>query len=225
MNYLIVVAHPDDEVLGCGASMKKWSANGDKVDICIMSTEAKARAHRPQDEELNDDLKSSSNFLGVNNKYEATFPNIEMNTVPHIRLVQFIESAILDSEPDVIITHHPADTNNDHLQTSLACQEAIRLYQRRTDVKAIKEFWFMEIQSSTDWAVNTGLNFFKPNVWVEIGEEGIENKLKALAMYRGVMRPFPHPRSNEAMKGLAAYRGGQVGYVYAEAFECVFRRY
>ena len=211
MNYLLVVAHPDDEVLGCGASMKKWSANGDKVDICIMSTEAKARAHRPQDKELDDDLNSSAEFLGVNNKFEATFPNIEMNTVPHIRLVQFIESAMLESEPDIIITHHPADTNNDHLQTSLACQEAIRLFQRRTDVKPIKEFWFMEIQSSTDWAVNTGLNFFKPNVWVEVGDEGIDNKLKALSMYRGVMRPFPHPRSNEAIKGLAAYRGGQVG--------------
>lgn len=225
MNYLLVVAHPDDEVLGCGASMKKWSANGDKVDICIMSTEAKARAHRPQDKELDDDLNSSAEFLGVNNKFEATFPNIEMNTVPHIRLVQFIESAMLESEPDIIITHHPADTNNDHLQTSLACQEAIRLFQRRTDVKPIKEFWFMEIQSSTDWAVNTGLNFFKPNVWVEVGDEGIDNKLKALSMYRGVMRPFPHPRSNEAIKGLAAYRGGQVGYNYAESYECVFRRY
>lgn len=225
MNYLLVVAHPDDEVLGCGASMKKWSENGDTVDICIMSTEAKARAHRPQDKELDDDLNSSAEFLGVNNKFEATFPNIEMNTVPHIRLVQFIESAMLESEPDIIITHHPADTNNDHLQTSLACQEAIRLFQRRTDVKPIKEFWFMEIQSSTDWAVNTGLNFFKPNVWVEVGEQGIDDKLKALSMYRGVMRPYPHPRSNEAIKGLAAYRGGQVGFVYAEAFECVFRRY
>lgn len=225
MNYLIVVAHPDDEVLGCGASMKKWSENGDTVDICIMSTEAKARAFRPEDKELNDDLKSSSDFLGVHNRYEATFPNIEMNTVPHIRLVQFIESAIEDSKPDIIITHHPADTNNDHLQTSLACQEAIRLFQRRTDVKAIKEFWYMEIQSSTDWAVNSGMNLFKPNVWVEVGEKGIDDKIKALSMYRGVMRPFPHPRSNEAMKGLAAYRGGQVHYMYAEAFECVLRRY
>ncbi len=225
MNYLLVVAHPDDEVLGCGASMKKWSLNGDTVDICIMSTEAKARAHRPQDKELDDDLNNSAQFLGVNNKFEATFPNIEMNTVPHIRLVQFIESAMIESEPDIIVTHHPSDTNNDHLQTSLACQEAIRLFQRRTDVKPIKEFWFMEIQSSTDWAVNTGLNFFKPNVWVEVGEQGIDDKLKALSMYRGVMRPYPHPRSNEAIKGLAAYRGGQVGFVYAEAFECVFRRY
>lgn len=224
MNYLIVVAHPDDEVLGCGASIKKWSDNGDKVDICILSTEAKARASRPRDEELSEDIDSSSDFLGIANKYVATFPNIEMNTVPHIRLVQFIESAIAESEPDVIITHHPSDTNNDHLQTSLACQEAIRLFQRRTDIKPIQEFWFMEIPSSTDWAVNSGLNLFKPNVWIEIGEKGIENKLSALAMYRGVMRPFPHPRSVEAMKGLAAYRGGQANQCYSEAFECVFRR-
>lgn len=225
MKYLIVVAHPDDEVIGCGASIKKWASNGDEVDICIMSTEAKARAFRPKDEQLNDDLNSSSDFLGISNKYVATFPNIEMNTVPHIRLVQFIESAISESKPDVIITHHPSDTNNDHLQTSLACQEAIRLFQRRTDVSPIKEFWFMEIQSSTDWSVNTAMNRFKPNTWVEIGKDGIEDKIKALNMYRGVMRPFPHPRSIESLTGLAAYRGGQVGYVYAEAYECVFRRY
>ncbi len=224
MNYLIVVAHPDDEVLGCGASMKKWASQSDVVDICIMSTEAKARAFRPSDDELNDDLESSSKFLGVNNKYEATFPNIEMNTVPHIRLVQFIESAILDSKPDIIITHHPADTNNDHLQTSLACQEAIRLFQRRTDVKPIQEFWYMEVPSSTEWAVNSAMNRFLPNVWVESTKEGVETKIKALSMYRGVIRPFPHPRSHEALEGLAAYRGAQVGLMYAEAFECVLRR-
>ena len=118
MKYLIVVAHPDDEVLGAGASIYKWTRNGDIVDVAIMSTEAKARAFRPGDEELNDDLDESSAFLGIQKKFEATFPNIEMNTVPHLKLVQFIESAIKESEPDIIITHHPADTNNDHLQTS-----------------------------------------------------------------------------------------------------------
>ena len=141
MNYLIVVAHPDDEVLGAGASIRKWSQNGAKVDICIMCTEAKARAFRPEDKELDDDLNASSDYLGVHKKYEATFPNIEMNTVPHLKLVQHIEAAIKESGPDIIITHHPADTNNDHLQTSMACQEAIRLFQRRPEVKPIKEFW------------------------------------------------------------------------------------
>ena len=90
MKYLLVVAHPDDETLGAGASMWKWSHHGDTVDVCIMCTEAKARAFRPSDEELGDDTNESNRFLGVNKIYEGSFPNIEMNTVPHLKQVQFI---------------------------------------------------------------------------------------------------------------------------------------
>ncbi len=224
MKYLIVAAHPDDEVLGAGASIRKWTQAGHKVDVCIMCTEARARAFRPGDSELNDDLNAATASLGVGRTFEGTFPNIEMNTVPHIRLVQFIETAIRKSEADVVITHHPADTNNDHLQTSLACQEAVRLFQRRPEVKPLREFWYMEVPSCTEWALNTGLNRFQPNLFVEVGKEGVEAKIAALAMYRGVMRPYPHPRSPEAIEGFAAYRGCQSGCDYAEAFEVVLRR-
>lgn len=221
---MIVAAHPDDEVLGAGASIRKWTQAGHKVDVCIMCTEARARAFRPGDSELNDDLNAATASLGVGRTFEGTFPNIEMNTVPHIRLVQFIETAIRESEADVVITHHPADTNNDHLQTSLACQEAVRLFQRRPEVKPLREFWYMEVPSCTEWALNTGLNRFQPNLFVEVGKEGVEAKIAALAMYRGVMRPYPHPRSPEAIEGFAAYRGCQSGCDYAEAFEVVLRR-
>ena len=224
MRYLIVVAHPDDEVLGAGASIWKWTHGDDIVDVCIMSTEAKARAFRPEDKELDDDLNESASFLGIGKKYEGIFPNIEMNTVPHLKLVQFIEAAIKDCEPDIVITHHPADTNNDHLQTSMACQEAIRLFQRRPEVKPIQEFWYMEVPSCTEWALNTAMNRFQPNTWVEIGKDGMNAKVKALSMYRGVMRPYPHPRSAEAIEGFAAYRGCQTGCIDAEAFEVVLRR-
>lgn len=225
MKYLLVVAHPDDEVLGAGASIWNWTRNGDVVDVVLMCTEAKARAFRPGDEELNSDLDESAAYLGINKKYEATFPNIEMNTVPHLKLVQFIESAIKESEPDIIITHHPADTNNDHLQTSMACQEAIRLFQRRPEVKRVKEFWYMEVPSCTEWAINNAFNLFRPNCYVEVGKEGVDAKIKALSMYRGVMRPYPHPRSAEYIIGLAAMRGGQWGQNYSEAFEVVLRAY
>lgn len=225
MNYLIVVAHPDDEVLGAGASIWKWAHSGDIVDVCIMCTQAKARTFRPKDNELDDDLNSSSDFLGVNKKYEGTFPNIEMNTVPHLELVQFIEEAIKGTEPDVILTHHPADTNNDHLQTSMACQEAVRLFQRRSEIKRVREFWYMEVPSCTEWKINNALLDFMPNCYVEVGMEGIDAKLKALSMYRGVMRSYPHPRSSEYIIGLAAVRGGQWGVKYAEAFDIVLRLY
>ena len=225
MKYLIVVAHPDDEVLGAGASIWKWAHNGEQVDVCIMCTEAKARAFRPVDKELDDDTHAALKYIGVNKEYEGTFPNIEMNTVPHLQLVQFIESAIKESEPDIIITHHPADTNNDHLQTSMACQEAIRLFQRRPEVKRVKEFWYMEVPSCTEWAINNAMNLFRPNCYVEVGPDGVQAKVKALGMYRGVMRPYPHPRSAEYIAGLAAVRGSQWGVNYAEGFEVVLRAY
>ena len=225
MKYLLVVAHPDDEVLGAGASMFKWSREGHQIDVANMCTDAKARAFRPEDKELDEDLNASSDFLGIHRKFEATFPNIEMNTVPHLKLVQFIESAIRESEPDIIITHHPADTNNDHLQTSMACQEAVRLFQRRPEVKRVRELWYMEVPSCTEWKINSAMVSFNPNCYVEVGKEGVDAKVKALSMYRGVMRPYPHPRSAEFIEGLAAYRGGQWGLMYAEAFEVVVRAY
>lgn len=224
MKYLIVVAHPDDEVLGAGGSIYKWTQIGHTVNVAIMCTNARARAFRPNDKELEDDLNASAEYLGIGKKHEAAFPNIEMNTVPHLKLVQFIEKSIKESEPDIIITHHTSDTNNDHFMTSMACQEAIRLFQRNPSFKPISEFWFMEVGSATDWGVNTALNSFRPDIYSEIGRVGIDAKIKALSMYRGVMRPYPHPRSEEAMIGLAAWRGSQAGCNYAEAFETALRR-
>ena len=224
MNYLFVVAHPDDEVLGAGGTMYKLAKRGDNVSVCIMSGNVTARHLRPNDDALKSDISDSMNILGVKDYIEGDFPNIQFNTVPHLKLVQFIESAIVKTDADVIITHHPADTNNDHYHTSLACQAAIRLFQRRTDVKPLREFMFMEVLSATDWSVNQGFNAFRPNTFFELGEDGISAKIKALSAYRDVMIPYPHPRSEESLKGLAAIRGSQAGLVYAEAFESAFRR-
>jgi len=224
MNYLIVVAHPDDEVLGAGATIHKLTEEGHYVDICIMCGEVRARNFRPNDNDLNRDIEESNRLLRIRNRYIGMFPNIEMNTVAHIELVRFIEKSIVEAQADIVITHHPADVNNDHLQTSLACQAAVRLFQRRIEVKPLKELWFMEVLSATEWSVNSAWNRFVPNLYVEIGKEGVKVKKAALAAYRGVIRQYPHPRSEEAIEGLAVFRGAQSGCNYAEAFECVFRR-
>lgn len=224
MNYLLVVAHPDDEVLGAGATMYRLAKEGHLVNVCILSGEVNARNHRPSTDELYEDVNNSMNILGVNKIITGNFPNIEFNTVPHLKLVQFIEKAIIETKADVIFTHHPADLNNDHVHTSLACQAAARLFQRRTDISPLKELLFMEVPSATEWSLNKGMHQFSPNIFIEVGEESVDKKIEALSQYRGVMRDYPHPRSKEALKGLAAYRGGQAGMVYAEAFESVFRR-
>lgn len=224
MSVLIVVAHPDDEVLGAGATIKKLTSKGEEVNVCIMCGQAAARAYRPEDEELNSDMNDALNKLGVNEIIVGDFPNIKMNTVAHLDLVQFIEKAIEKTQATTVITHHPSDLNNDHVQTTIACQAAIRLFQRRPEVKPINELLFMEVLSSTEWAVDSTTSKFNPNVFVEVGIDGIDGKIEALSCYRGVMRPYPHPRSEEAIKGLAAFRGAMSGCNYAEAFESVFRR-
>ena len=220
MNYLFVVAHPDDEVLGAGATIQKLIKEGENVAIATLVNGVSARQNASLT--LADDQRRALEVLGVSKTYSADFPNIQMNTVPHLRLVQFIEHCIEDWQADAIITHHPADTNNDHVLTSYAAQAASRLFQRRTGVPALKQLAYMEVPSSTEWSFDSSANRFAPNMFVEIGKEGLEVKLKALAAYSGVMRPYPHPRSEEAITGLAAYRGVQAGCFYAEAFEMVF---
>jgi LmbE family N-acetylglucosaminyl deacetylase len=224
MTYLVVAAHPDDEVLGAGATLAKLASEGNTVITCFLSGEVTARRHRPELEKLRKDIISSARILGVKQVILGKFPNIQFNTIPHLSMVQFIEQVILDTEAETIFTHHPSDLNNDHLHTSLACQAAIRLFQRRDGVLPVKELLFMEIPSSTEWSLNKSVQPFTPNVYIETREEFLTAKLQALAEYSGVMRDYPHPRSQIAIKGLAAYRGAQAGMVYAESFESVFRR-
>ena len=222
MRYLIVVAHPDDEVLGAGATIHKLIRKGHAVAVCTMVNHAAARANISAT--LTEDQENAMRVLGVTKCYAADFPNIKMNTVPHLELVQFIEKCIEDFDAEAIITHHPSDTNNDHVMTSYAAQAASRLFQRKPGISPLRQLLYMEVPSSTEWSFDSSANRFTPNFFVEIGKDGVEVKLRALVAYKGVMRAYPHPRSEEAITGLAAHRGVQAGCNYAEAFECVFWR-
>ena len=221
MNFLFVVAHPDDEVLGAGGTIYRLAQEGHRTAVAVMSSRAGARKHLSIS--LEEDQKLALSILGVETFYNADFPNIKMNTVPHLELVQFIEDCIERFQAEVVFTHHPSDTNIDHQETSRAAQAASRLFQRRSDVPQLREFVYMEVPSSTEWSFNSSAVRFSPNYFIQIGETGLTKKLEALRAYSGVMRPYPHPRSDEALRGLAAYRGVQAGCGYAEAFECVFR--
>jgi LmbE family N-acetylglucosaminyl deacetylase len=222
-NILTVTAHPDDEILGFGGASFALSNKGYNIHNLILSGEVDARQHRPEVEELKKHAHAAQEIVGAEQPILGPFPNIKFNTVPHLDLVQFIEKYIENFEPEYVFTHHPYDLNNDHYHTSKACQAAVRLFQRKK-VKPIKGFYFMEILSSTDWAFPVDGQNFAPNTFIEIGEAGLEKKIEALHAYEGVMRAYPHPRSKEALTGVAAYRGGQAGLNYAEAFQTVFQR-
>ncbi len=221
MNYLVVVAHPDDEVLGAGATIYKLIQNGHNVAVATMANHAAARANISST--LQSDQCKAFAILGIEKSYTADFPNIKMNTVPHLELVQFIEECIENWQAEAIITHHLSDTNIDHQETGRAAVAACRLFQRKEGIPRLREVSFMEVLSSTEWSLNSAENRFMPNLFIEVGKESINKKIEALQAYTGVMRPYPHPRSERAIEGLAAYRGSMAGLDYAEAFECVFR--
>ena len=221
MSTLIVVAHPDDEVLGCGATGSALAAAGVPVRACMLCANADARGARPTDADLLADTHRAQRLLGFGEPILGSFPNIRLNTVPHLELVQFIEKAILETGATTLFTHHPGDINDDHLHTSRACLAAARLFQRRPGVPRLRHLYYMEILSSTDWSFPGTGTRFEADTFFEI-EDHLARKCEALRAYRGVVRDFPHPRSEEIVRSLAACRGGQSGMRYAEAFQTAF---
>ena len=219
---LLVVAHPDDEILGFGATGAKFVEGGEIVQPIILCGDVDARTNKPSNIELNQDMLKANRLVGFSDPILGSFPNIRMNNVDHIDIVQFIEKQIIDFGPTRIFTHHPSDLNNDHVQISKACVAAARLFQRRGDISRLESLHYMEILSATDWAFPVNGEGFSPNTYIDVTNY-FDIKVSALSCYKGVMRDMPHPRSEEVMRGHAAYRGGQSGFMYAESFQTVFQ--
>lgn len=221
---LIVVAHPDDEIIGVGGMIHSEYKKGNSIDLLILSGNVTARKNRPKISELNQNIKKAANIIGINNIYIGKFQNIEFNLVSHLKMVKFIENHFVKTAPDLVVTHHPSDLNNDHYFTSLATQVAIRLSQRKSNIKPISTLLFMEVLSSTEWNINPSINNFSPNFFYQISHDDLDKKIEALSCYVGVMRPNPHPRSVEVLKALATLRGSQAGFELSESFQLGFKR-
>lgn len=218
-----MVAHPDDEILGFGGTGAFLASRGESVLSIILCGGVNARSRRPSDEELLADILDANRVVNFQTPILGCFPNIRMNTVPHVDLVQFIEKQIDAFQPRRVFTHHPRDLNDDHCCVAKACFVAVRLGQRRSDLQMVESVHCMEIPSATDWSFPFHNPPFEPNLFVGI-DAFIESKVESLSRYRHVMREFPHPRSREVLYGLAAYRGGQSCHRYAESFQTIFQR-
>ena len=169
-------------------------------------------------------MDEASAHLGMSPPIVGDFDNLGLNTVPHRELTAFVESAIESTGANIIFTHHPADLNDDHLHVSRACQAAARLSHRKPGAPELQGLYYMEVLSSTDWAFPSGIDAFVPNCFMPLDPEAIERKIEALKVYEGVTRPFPHSRSPETIRALAALRGAQANVPAAEAFQTAFYR-
>lgn len=218
MNVLVAVAHPDDEGLGAGGTIARLVKAGYIVDCLILSGGVDARTRRPSDSLLAADISAAKNILGIRNLVLGDFPNIKFNTVAHLDLTQFIEKHIKEYQSQIIFTHHPGDLNDDHGFVSRACMAASRLWQRQPGILPLKELYFMEILSSTEWGFPGHNALFQPDTFVELSESDLLTKIKSIDAYRNVMREVPHPRSPEVLTANARLRGSQSNCVYAEAF-------
>ncbi len=223
MKNLLVVSHPDDEILGFGGTGYKLCLNGETVQPVILCGQVSARDKKPIDKDLINDIKKANDYLGFNFPILGDFPNLKFNNVAHIEIVQFIEKQIIEFEPDRIFTHFPNDLNDDHRQVSNACQVAAKISQRNPIFKPVNALYFMEILSSTEWSNSQSNLSFNPNIFIDI-TSSIDKKIKSLSYYRNVMRKPPHPRSDSVIKSLSIYRGTQIGFKNAEAFQVCFQR-
>ena len=191
MNYLFVVAHPDDESDAAGGTIHKLVAQGHHVAVAIMVSQAAAR--RNLSETLSTDEEKAMAVLGVEKVYHADFPNIKMNTVPHLELVQFIEHCIDDFQAETIVTHHPTDTNNDHVMTSGAAQAACRLFQRKQCDYRLRLFMYMETPSATEWSLDSAATASSPTALLKLASRGWMPSSAPWKSTRGSCAPIPTP--------------------------------
>jgi LmbE family N-acetylglucosaminyl deacetylase len=216
----IVVAHPDDEILGVGATAAAHAARGDSVATLILAEGATSRdlardATRRSAEvsALKKAAREAAEVLGLPPPRFGGLPDNRMDGCELLDVVKIVEAMLAEGEPDILYTHHGGDLNIDHRVTHQAVMTACRPLPGRKPC-AIYTF---ETVSSTEWAGGAVGYPFQPQRFVEVSQF-IDRKLAALERYPMEMRPFPHARSIEAVGELARLRGSQAGWQAAEAF-------
>ena len=217
MKILIIAAHPDDEILGCGGTVARLAPNN-SINTLILGEGITSRDIPQQEKDLElmtlrDHCKKANSLLGVKKVFFEHFPDNKFDSIPLLDIVKPIENLIKKIRPEKIFTHHHGDLNIDHRIT----QQAVLTATRPFGDNPVKKILSFEVLSSTEWNVQNTATMFTPNTWINITDT-LQTKLDAMQEYTGELCLYPHPRSIEGIKILAAKRGLEVGFPYAEAF-------
>ena len=214
---LVVGAHPDDEVLGCGGLIARLVGEGAQVRVLILCGATTSRAHvdRPAPKERLAESERALAVLGVSGVERFEQPDNRLDTVALLNLIQLIERTGLAWQPDLVLTHEPTDLNVDHRIAHQATITAFRPLPGRGPMR----IWGFEVPGSSAWQ-DPALSAFRPSVHVDI-EGYLDVKLRAMRCYASELREPPHPRSLAGIETLARWRGYQMGRVAGEAFHLV----
>lgn len=217
---LVIAAHPDDEVLGCGGTIAKHVRNGDEVHVLILAEGITSRDNTKVSETSRADiakLKNAANeahrILGSSSIKLMDFPDNRMDSVDLLDVIKVVENEINDKMPEIVYTHHHSDLNIDHRIT----HQTVFTACRPEPGAIVKKIYCFEVASSTEWQAPMAGVPFIANTFVDISKT-LDKKLSALKAYNSEMKPWPHSRSIKAVEHLARWRGASAGFEAAEAF-------
>jgi LmbE family N-acetylglucosaminyl deacetylase len=218
MKVLTVAAHPDDETLGAGGTMARLAAEGHEVWVCVLSDGVTSR--HPHVELQKECAIRAGDVLGVKHMVFCGLPDQRLDALPLLDVITAIEEVVADLEPDVVLTHFKEDANQDHRVAFSATLVAVR----PVNGTSVRRLMCYETLSSTEWAPPFAGSVFAPNVFVDITST-LPTKIEAMSRYADTflneMRPYPHPRSPEALQAYAMRHGAAAGVAAAEPFMLV----
>jgi len=215
---LILAAHPDDEVLGCGGTIAKLADEGATIHIAFLADGVFSRAGTAGEQQVELNARrvaaqKACDILGVKSVFFGEFPDNRMDTIALLDIIKPIEALVAKYQPDTVFTHHAGDVNIDHRRV----HEAVVTACRPEPGHPVKTLLCFEVPSSTEWQLPGSAPVFAPNWFVDISDT-LERKLAALDAYAAELRAWPHPRSQQGVEHLAHWRGTTVGVDAAEAF-------
>lgn len=222
MKIMVIAAHPDDEILGCGATVARLVKEGHEVQFAILGEGMTSRQPRRTDTHadrlaaLQSQAHAAAAQVGVKGLALRDLPDNRFDTVPLLEVVKIVEGLIDQFKPEVVYTHHGGDLNIDHE----VVHRAVLTATRPVAGNSVREIYAFEVPSSTEWAFQRLHSGFRPNVFVDV-TGSLEAKVAAMECYTTEAREFPHPRSPEALRAIATRWGSVAGCAAAEAFELV----
>ncbi len=215
---LVVAAHPDDELLGLGGTVRRFADEGKDVHALILvegitsRANSREKADKTEITKLREDANKASEIIGYKSIEFHDFPDNRLDSVDLLDVIKVISVYVDKYHPDTIFTHHHGDLNIDHRRIC----EAVLTACRPVGNYCVKRIYAFETPSSTEWNYSYSEPFI-PNVYFDVSNT-IEAKIKGMECYRSERVAYPHPRSGESLLALGKLRGSNVGFKMAEAF-------